>query len=224
MVLATRSPLMEIDFYMHKNNSTFFSDADISRWYLIAALLLPTLRSPPASLTGVDDRKKSLAVLMGSVGCRFHKEIKAYELFEVYTRILSWEEKWVYFESQFVRPHGNRKQSVAKFQSKPLADGQVAKQSVPKDEILATLVSKCVFKYGRKTVEPARVFEGSGLLPTSSRGETRKMTPLWSREQIEQERLRGLQMAKAILDHGHEANSVSPRRWPVYGYYKDLGA
>lgn len=48
--------------------------------------------------------KGSFEIRLGGVSCLFRKEIKPYEKFEVWTRVLSWDQKWLYVICHFVKP------------------------------------------------------------------------------------------------------------------------
>lgn len=44
-----------------------------------------------------------IGIALGAVSCNFRREIKPYEAFELWTRILSWDRKWLYTVSHFVK-------------------------------------------------------------------------------------------------------------------------
>lgn len=52
-------------------------------------------------LSGKPSSKLSLA--LGAVSCVFRKELAPYEKYEVWTRVLSWDRKWLYIVSHFVK-------------------------------------------------------------------------------------------------------------------------
>lgn len=90
-------------------------------------------------------------VILRSVYCSFRREIKPYQRYEVESRVLGWDEKWMYIGSWFLsRSRGK--------------DG--------KKEVLASALSKYVVKKGRLTVGPARVLEASGYLPERPAGDS----------------------------------------------------
>ena len=41
---------------------------------------------------------------LGGVTCTFKRELKPYRKYEIWTRVLSWDEKWVYVISHIVKP------------------------------------------------------------------------------------------------------------------------
>ncbi|KAF3941713.1 hypothetical protein ABW19_dt0205523 [Dactylella cylindrospora] len=138
--IESRSPLYECDFNYHKSNSTYFSDLDIARTHLVAHLIKKSLRLRRQR------GDKPLYVALGGVVSLFRREIKPYEKYEIWSRVLSWDDKWFWVVSHFVSAKGD-----------PKHDG--------KRKIYASSLSKYVFKVERKTIPPIEVLEESGLLP-----------------------------------------------------------
>ena len=87
-------------------------------------------------------------MILGSVHTSFHREIRMYELYEVRSRVLGWDRKWLVVGSWFVRKGKGGKDGK----------GEV---------LLASSLSKYVVKKGRFTVSPARCLELSGWLPAA---------------------------------------------------------
>jgi hypothetical protein len=110
----------------------------------MAKVLAPSLSQGTGSLEE-EGHKGSLAIILGSVHTSFHREIKPYELYEVRSRVLGWDKKWIVVGSFFVRP---RKQKD---------NGE--------EVLLASALSKYVVKKGRFTVSPERCFTAAGWLP-----------------------------------------------------------
>ncbi|KAK6816040.1 hypothetical protein RU639_009070 [Aspergillus parasiticus] len=158
--ITSRTPILETDYNFHKSNSTYFSDLDISRTALVTRLYTPGLRVVSKELDvelGEAARRegkkppahKNMYVALGSVFCSFKREIKPFELYEIETKVIAWDQKWMYVLSFFLRP--------AK------AGG--------KRTLFATAVSKYVVKKGRLTVPPERVLRASGFLPERPEGD-----------------------------------------------------
>ena len=137
--IRSRSPLLETDYNLHKSNSTYFSDLDISRTALVTNLLSAGFRSGNAKLERQGHKGKS-NVILGSVHTSYHKEIKPYELYEVRSRVIGWDQKWLVILSTFVRP----------------------KQGVKEEVVLASALSKYVVKKSRYTVPPERCLAAAG--------------------------------------------------------------
>ncbi|EEH21145.1 hypothetical protein PABG_03376 [Paracoccidioides brasiliensis Pb03] len=150
VTIVTHTPLLEMDYNMHKSNSTYFSDLDIARTALVTNLVTPGMELCRRELEKeVDSNGKKkypgrLAVMLGSVYCSFKKEIAPYERYDMQSRLSGWDDKWLYVITYFLRP---------------------TKRTGEKKTILAIGVSQYVIKKGRLTVKPAKVFQAGGLMP-----------------------------------------------------------
>ncbi|KAB8201929.1 hypothetical protein BDV34DRAFT_237247 [Aspergillus parasiticus] len=116
--LRTRSycSLAEVDFNLHKSNSTFYADLDISRIELLLLLfkdvitpLSPPSRKHHSGAAYKSDEKqagslKHLTPALGGVSCIFRREIKPWQRYDVESRILCWDDKWLYIVSHFLKP------------------------------------------------------------------------------------------------------------------------
>ncbi|PYI35837.1 hypothetical protein BP00DRAFT_333338 [Aspergillus indologenus CBS 114.80] len=167
LTISSRTPILETDYNFHKSNSTYFSDLDIARTALATRIFTPgsrlvnreldaELASASASSGKAEKQqpkagsKLGLYIALGSVFCSFKREIKPFERYEITSRVISWDEKWVYMISYFVRPQAGGKGG--------------------KGRLLATALSKYVVKKGRVTVPPERVLRASGFLPERPAG------------------------------------------------------
>lgn len=119
--------------------------------------------------------KDRFGIMLGGVNCNFRKEIKPYEGFEIWTRLLSWDQKWFYGICHFVKkgavkPTGymlqpwRKGKKDDKERSQKMANGDASK-AAPHPAIFASGIAKYVFKKGRLTIPPERVFRAAGLLP-----------------------------------------------------------
>ncbi|OOF94190.1 hypothetical protein ASPCADRAFT_171765 [Aspergillus carbonarius ITEM 5010] len=183
VITTSRSPLLEIDYNMHKSNATYFTDLDINRVHLIASLFKNQLA---LGFSGGE-----LGIALGSTACVFKREIKPYQKYEIHSRVLGWDGKWLVFVSHFVKPgSGNGKGGRG--------GGGVGKEGAQVDEkrILASAVTRYVFKKGRVSVSPETVLKAAGLLPEKG---VEVKDGGWSWERVEEERLRGLEVAKSFL-------------------------
>ncbi|KAK8007411.1 hypothetical protein PG989_001401 [Apiospora arundinis] len=148
--MASRAILLDLDINVHKSNSTFFTDADVSR----AALLTSMLSDALAGQGG------ALFVLAGTQ-CKFLREIRPLQRYAVASQILTWTDKAFYVVTYFVSPRRGDAAAVCGLQGGPavvLVDDKLRKK------VFAIMVSKYVFKAGRATVAPAEVFGAAGLL------------------------------------------------------------
>ena len=103
--------------------------------------------------------------MLGAVSCSFRKEVKPYQPYEIWTRVLSWDRKWLYLVTHFVF------KDAVKPKGYSLYPGQNSKKRGRKelinmeDAIIASALSRCVFKKGRLTISPENMLKMSGLLP-----------------------------------------------------------
>lgn len=138
---------------MHKSNSTFYADLDINRIELLVTLfkdaitpLSPRSTLAPESVYSTRNRRRPLIAALGGVTCLFRREVKAYQQYDIVSRVLTWDEKWLYIVSYFVKPSKSHPTEIVE------------------DRILASALSRYVFKQGRQTVQPVDVLRNSGLL------------------------------------------------------------
>lgn len=161
----TRAPISECDYNVHKSNSTYFTDIDVSRGNLCLVLFGQRLSFRPKHNTAF--------MALGGVQCIFRREIKPYQPYEVWSRVLSWDEKWIYIVTHFVVRGAHR---PAKFcvqgqlNSEASARGR-GNHKIDKEKgktVFASAVSRFVFKQGRKTIAPEKMLVECGLLPSAN--------------------------------------------------------
>ncbi|KAK6001446.1 hypothetical protein QM012_002777 [Aureobasidium pullulans] len=173
IVTTSHNSISECDYNFHKSNSTYFSDLDVSRAAFVGVLLKKSLaRLNGGDLTGLPEEAKKIKgtyiVALGGVGCVFRKEIKPLEKFEVWTRLLSWDDKWIYIVSHIVK-RGAKKPSNYFLQEwrngKKGGKKQIKEGEDKIKSIYATSLAKYVVKKGRLTIAPEIVLRRSDLLP-----------------------------------------------------------
>jgi hypothetical protein len=223
VITQTSSPLLECDFNIHKSNATFLTDLDINRVHLLATLFKtvvdPSLRpgpTPSGALGG-------LTAALGGVSCSFRREIKPYESYEIWSRVLSWDDKWLYIISHFVRS-GAVKPTTYRLKSSSKPSRGTSKSSsstaalngnekdthmftcteeLSKKVVFASAISKYVFKQGRRSIMPKVVLQELDLLPaeTGLSGNAHE----WDAARVELERAKGMELAGlfASLDGLH---------------------
>lgn len=108
----------------------------------------------------------SFGIALGAVSCSFRKELKPYEKYEIWTRVLSWDQKWLYLVTHFVRKDAVRPRAYTLYPGQKIKKGGSSKITKKEDAIVASALSKCVFKKGRLTIPPVIMMEASGLLPS----------------------------------------------------------
>lgn len=202
---------------------------DVSRSHLVTHLLgaaVPRLPGLVRDKAG-NPVPGSVGIGLGAVFCSFRKELAPLRKFEMWSRVLSWDRKWMYIVTHFVpagvvRPTAWDGRSGGPTRVVRSKDGKEMPEEEMSKYVCATAVSKYVFKLGRFTVHPAYVFEAAGMLPErpgvgwrGGEDETGGMEELgevdavgeWDWKMVEQERRRGLVLAK----HFHaldETNSL----------------
>jgi hypothetical protein len=118
-----------------------------------------------------DDKVKgAFSLNLGAVTCTFKRQIRPYQSYELWTRVLTWDEKWLYLvthivESDKVKPRGYSLQPWKKVRT------TVARENgskTPNSRIFAWSIARYVFKRGRNTIPPETVLATAGLLPVKS--------------------------------------------------------
>lgn len=117
-------------------------------------------------------------VALGGVATNFRREIKPLEKVECWTRVLSWDGKWLYVVGHFVRAGSVRvggrvlgEGGWAGWANKGWwrRGGEEAEKGEGEGEklpvVYASAIAKYVCKKGRVTVPPERVLRASKLLP-----------------------------------------------------------
>lgn len=84
----------DIDFNGHVNNGRFLTLADVGRMDFV-------LRSGAARAALA---QRALPIVGDSLA-KFRRDLKAFQRFDMQTRILGWDERWTFMEHRFVR-HG----------------------------------------------------------------------------------------------------------------------
>lgn len=175
-------------------------------------------------------KDKALPIL-GGVQCSFKREIKPYQGYEVWTRVLSWDEKWIYFVSHFV-VKGKVKPSQYLLQGggrRGKADEEASAGRKEQKYLFASSVARYVFKSGRKTIPPWKPLVDCNLLPPQW-GDVEKQQEGCDDvllERIEQQRKKNLEIAqlKGGWDAIHEVFSSDDNRDGeilALGRYTDL--
>ncbi|KAL2430716.1 hypothetical protein ABEF95_013149 [Exophiala dermatitidis] len=197
IITSSKACLMEVDIFGHKNNSTYFTDIDIARAHLVTTLFgkgIAKIRGG-TTMNGLSSKRSNFTVALGGVSCTFRKELLPYETYDLWTRVLAWDEKWVYLVTHFVKrrnghsvdpkesslyPRQNKTRTTTKKEDES-RDGREDRRdsasststgsavtsagSDTDPSIAASALSKIVFKNGRVTIRPQQMLEASGLVP-----------------------------------------------------------
>jgi hypothetical protein len=105
---------MELDFNMHKSNSSYFADVDIARTHLVCTLFakaIAQMRGGTAAYTG--SKQPMFGLALGAVSCTFKRELRPFAGYEMWSKILSWDDKWFYIVTHFVRKDAAKPRSYS---------------------------------------------------------------------------------------------------------------
>jgi acyl-CoA thioesterase FadM len=82
----------DLDVNLHVNNGRYLALADIGRihWFVRTGVL------------GIARQQKAFPVV-GDAIAKFRRDLKAFQSFEIHTRLLGWDGKWGFIEHRFVR-------------------------------------------------------------------------------------------------------------------------
>jgi acyl-CoA thioesterase FadM len=92
----------DLDFNGHMNNGRYLSLMDLGRLHLVVCtgLLRPMM-------------KLKLAPTLAAAQMRYRMQLLPLQLFDLETRLLCWDEKWVYMEQRFLYVKGPKAGAVA---------------------------------------------------------------------------------------------------------------
>ncbi|KAK9247956.1 hypothetical protein V1506DRAFT_530282 [Lipomyces tetrasporus] len=158
-IWSSRSPPMECDLNGHKSNSTYFSDLDNARTDLMVDVF-------KKMLLGTRRESGTWPYLpLGAVVSIFRREIKPFAKYNIKSKIIGWDGKWLFVVSRF-----------------ELADSA---------HTCAISISKYVFKLGRKTIAPQDALKQCGLwsaeVEAKGREGRKKVQGLMDLDQLEEE-------------------------------------
>ncbi|KAH6722551.1 hypothetical protein BKA61DRAFT_592814 [Leptodontidium sp. MPI-SDFR-AT-0119] len=258
VITSSHSPLTECDYNFHKSNSTYFSDLDVTRSHLVCALLQPgidALQHNKKNKLVLDQQGGPVpgrwSIMLGGVMCSFKREIGMYQGFEMWSRLLCWDRKWIYVVTHFV------KKGTVKPSAYILTDGswfgkgyktvkgQGKSREVDEKAIFASAISKYVIKLGRLTIHPEVSLNASGLLPpkpggwATMAGPSGESTPEtleadgtetpeseqsdeWDWKRIERENKRGLKFAAHFAALDALNQEFTGSQQPALGRYRDF--
>jgi len=119
----------DLDFNLHVNNGRYLTLADLGRmhWFWRTGML------------GVALRYKAYPVV-GDAIAKFRRDLRAFQSFEIHSRLIGWDHKWGFLEHRFVR--GGR--------------------------VIGVVAIRGVFKGPEGTVEPGKFLEGLAHAATAS--------------------------------------------------------
>ncbi|KAF4974810.1 hypothetical protein FZEAL_8334 [Fusarium zealandicum] len=199
-ISSTRSPALECDYNLHKSNSTYFTDMDMSRGNFSLVLFSKAFNPIPGPT--------HFTMILGGTTCTWRKEIKPYALYELWTRIISWDEKWLYVVTHFVKAGAFHPDEYV-MQPRKRTSAKKGKEDVDVlKAVYASSVARYVFKSNRRTVPPQEALTDCGLMPTDEAS------------LAEVEKTRSEALAVGRLEAGWDAvhNLLQPKG-PALGWY-----
>lgn len=226
VISESHASIGEIDYRWHKSNSTYLADLDISRSHLVSHLVaraghLAARNTKSRLVMDPSDPTKpargSFNIGIGAVHCAWKREIKPYQKYEMWSRIITWDRKWLFIMTHFVEKGAVKPRSWAGQNFGPTRSTAGKPQEWEK-KVFATAVTTYVFKIGRLTIHPAIMLEASGLLPDRPGGwivaqssedsigeQNAADLSEWTWKRTEAERQRGLEYARhfAAMDDLH---------------------
>ncbi|KAL1795694.1 hypothetical protein ACET3X_005918 [Alternaria dauci] len=251
IITSTRTTLLETDYNMHKSNSTYFSDMDISRTHLFTALIRNGIRknsrlyganknAVAGAVGATEGTRGKHMIALGGISCLFKKEILPYKKYEMWTRLLCWDRKWFYLVTHLVKPGVGQPES---WTLQPWKKSKSTKDVDPeklKGAVYATAIAKYVIKRGRITVPPEQALIDADMIPTKPEGWVYQgevpgeheanghVLPKaveakdWNWDVIEAERLRGLKVAENFAAMDGMHDFFDGGKEGVLGEYADL--
>ncbi|KAF2016473.1 hypothetical protein BU24DRAFT_422817 [Aaosphaeria arxii CBS 175.79] len=184
IITTSRTSILETDYNIHKSNSTYFADFDISRTHLFTAIIRNGIKKN-SRLYGKGKKAETLGreegprgkhyIALGGVSCLFKKEIPPLAKYEMWTRLLCWDRKWFYLVTHVVKPGVGK---PSKFSLQPWRKGEAAIEGEDDEKvrqklqgaIYATSLAKYVIKRGRITVPPEQALIDAEMVPAKPEG------------------------------------------------------
>ncbi|KAJ4369908.1 hypothetical protein N0V83_005672 [Neocucurbitaria cava] len=187
VITSTRTPILEMDYNLHKSNSTYFSDMDISRTHLFTAIIRNGIKKNSrlygakksavnGAIGATEGTRGKHLIALGGISCLFKREILPYKKYEMWTRLLCWDRKWFYLVTHLVKPGVGQPstwtlQPWKKNKSKKGATGEEQPdQEKLMGAIYATAIAKYVIKRGRVTVPPEQALLDAEMVPAKAEG------------------------------------------------------
>ncbi len=173
--------LLEVDVNVHKSNSTFFLDADVSRAELLsrqfAQALVDVAREGPGATSS-----PGLPVLAGTQAT-FLRELRPFAPYNVVSRLLAWDDAALHVVTYFVKPGT----CIDGQQEGVVGPAEVLRSDSLRRATFAILVSRYVVRAGRRKIVPADLLRAAGALPADGK----------ESEAVEEARASGLEYIKS---------------------------
>lgn len=148
--------ILECDIFgMHKNNVTYSTELDVAR----TETFLKSFNTYFNLTSGIN--KKIPFVPLASIQNHFLKEIKPFQSYKLYTKILAWDNKWIWTCTLFTIKEKSK--NLADSNTNTNANTNSDSPSIPEyiapmyynnERVCCISVGKLVFKENRKTLNP----------------------------------------------------------------------
>ena len=151
------------------SNSSYFANFDTARLDFVVQAVGKGIDITRAELRKENPHDKSwFSIPLGGVAINFRKEIKPLEKYEMWTRILTWDRKWLYLVGHFVKPGTCRPKRylLQPWKTSKLVEKTSGKEGEKKEPVIyASAVAKYCFKKNRLTIPPERILRAASVLP-----------------------------------------------------------
>ncbi|KUI71284.1 hypothetical protein VM1G_07085 [Cytospora mali] len=174
--MGSRTCILECDVNIHKSNSTYLLDLDVSRAELLTRRFAHALR-----------RTRGALILAG-VNISFRREIKPLQAYETRSCVLAWDQKWIYVLSCHIKPGAAAMLEAGSDDWVGALMGNSESPHTWKSQVFAVAVSKYVAKAGRRTIPPSDLLEAGGYLGSGGPADKERL------DRVEARRLKGLDL------------------------------
>lgn len=165
-----RCSILECDFFgFHKNNATYFTELDLCRTECFMSSLHKYFKFT----------KNHCYVALASITNHFLKEISPLQEYQIYSKIIGWNNKWILIINLFVIDENNKNRKITELPDYSKLDdinqnipnsipplytidkSSKNNQSIKFKRVSCVSIGKLVFKNNRKTEEPFDIISKS---------------------------------------------------------------
>lgn len=154
----SRTGILECDVALHKTNSSYLLDLDVSRADLLSRVFTRPLR-----------KVRNSRMILAGVDISFRREIKPLQQYKTCSCLLTWDEKWIYILSCHTDPSVEVDESgefLKGLFERRKQEGLPLATRTP-SQIFTVAVSKYVAKAGKRTLPPGEIFKIGSLLTST---------------------------------------------------------
>ena len=176
---------LDCDVNIHKSNSTFFTDADVSRAELLT-------RRFAGSLAGLGPNGQPANAILAGTSAQFIRELKPFQRYDVVSRVLTWNEASFYLATYFLKKGVDVPAPVSQSGDGVAGPQDVIRELKAKKAIYAVLITRYVVRSGRVRIAPSDLLKAAGMLGNISKDE--------SGSGVEDARISGLECVKGFME------------------------